>query len=71
MIKWLRSFFTRNPLPEEKSRGLGMLQDENVESLDPHRASMAHRRRMLLPYHGFPMIEETRTDGWVYGNYRV
>ena len=42
--------------------------DDEAESADPTRAAFLARPPDAPAYHGFPLVEETRTeDGWVYG----
>jgi len=41
--------------------------DPAAESADPSLPAFIARPNGAPVYHGFPLIEETRTDGWCYG----
>lgn len=45
--------------------------DENAESIDPELPAFLSRPKGKPPYYGFPLIEETNTDGWIYGTITV
>src|SRR5262245_48377424 len=47
--------------------GKRILQDSTAESADPELPAFLARPEGAPVYHGFPLIEETRTDGWVMG----
>ena len=47
--------------------GKTILQDPNVESSDPSKPAFFSRREGTPVYYGFPLVEETRTDGWCFG----
>jgi hypothetical protein len=41
--------------------------DPNAVSADPDLPAFLARPKGAPVYHGFPLVEETRTDGWCYG----
>ena len=41
--------------------------DPNAQSASPGRPAFLSRPAGAPVYHGFPLIEETETDGWLYG----
>ena len=41
--------------------------DPNARSADPAQPAFVARPPGAPVYHGFPLIEETTTDGWTYG----
>ena len=41
--------------------------DPNARSSDPDRPGFIARPADAPAYHGFPVVAETATDGWVYG----
>src|SRR5262245_41397675 len=41
--------------------------DPNAESATPGRPAFLSRPAGEPVYYGFPLIEETTTDGWIYG----
>lgn len=47
--------------------GLLLRLDPAAESADPTLPAFLSRPAGAPLYHGFPLIEETRTDGWCYG----
>jgi hypothetical protein len=52
----------------DKYRSREILQDAAAESRDPARPAFLSRPPGAPVYHGFPLIEESRTsDGWVFG----
>src|ERR1041384_8772115 len=48
-------------------RGKAILQDPDAESSDPELPAFLAPPEGAPVYHGFGLIEETRTDGWCYG----
>lgn len=44
-----------------------VLTDPNAESADPTQPAFVARPEGAPVYHGFPVIPETNTDGWVFG----
>jgi hypothetical protein len=49
------------------ARGKPILQDPDAESSEPGKPAFLARPEGAPVYHGFPIIEETRTDGWCFG----
>ena len=49
------------------SQGRPLRLDPTAASADPSLPAFLARPAESPAYHGFPLIEETRTDGWVYG----
>jgi hypothetical protein len=49
------------------SKGRKLLLDESARSADPSKAAFLARPQGSPVYHGFPVIPETDTDGWMYG----
>ena len=47
--------------------GKTILQDPNAESSDPSKPAFLARPEEAPVYYGFPLVEETRTDGWCFG----
>jgi hypothetical protein len=47
--------------------GKTILQDPNAESSDPSKPAFLARPEGAPVYHGFPLVEETRIDGWCFG----
>ncbi len=47
--------------------GKALLTDSSAESADPDLPAFLARPADAPVYHGFPLIEETRTDGWCFG----
>jgi hypothetical protein len=47
--------------------GKPILTDPDAESADPALPALLARPKGAPLYHGFPLIEETRTDGGCYG----
>lgn len=47
--------------------GKTILQDPNAESCDPEKPAFLARPEGAPVYHGFPLVEETRTEGWCFG----
>jgi hypothetical protein len=47
--------------------GLPLRLDPAAGSADPTRPGFLSRPVGAPVYHGFPLLEETRTDGWCYG----
>ena len=45
----------------------GLLQDDQAESASKETPAFIARPEGAPAYHGFPLIEETRTDGWCFG----
>ena len=55
-------------MDERKSPdGLPIRTDPNAESADPRLPAFLARPEGAPVYHGFPVVEETATDGWRYG----
>jgi hypothetical protein len=53
---------------DERPRGRRILLDPNAQSADPELPAFLARPSGAPVYHGFPLIEETRTeDGWCFG----
>ena len=50
---------------QDKSRLLRL--DERAESASSHLPAFLARPENAPIYHGFPVVEETRTDGWCFG----
>lgn len=48
--------------------GLPLRLDPSAWSADPALPAFLSRPAGASVYHGFPLIEETRTDGWCYGS---
>ena len=48
-----------------KSRKLSL--DEKAQSGEPGRPAFLARPKGAPIYHGFPIVAETETDGWIYG----
>ena len=48
-------------------KGRRILIDPKAESADPNQPAFVARPAGAPVYHGFPVIPETSTDGWVYG----
>ena len=44
-----------------------MLDDQDDDSADPKKRARAARTRATPAPHGFPVVRETNTDGWVFG----
>jgi hypothetical protein len=47
--------------------GKPILTNPDAESADPALPAFLARPKGAPVYHGFPLVEETRTDGWCYG----
>ncbi len=47
--------------------GLPLRFDPDAASADPTLPAFLARPAGAPVYHGFPLVEETRTDGWCYG----
>jgi len=53
---------------DKSPRGRPMVLDPNAQSADPELPAFLARPDGAPVYHGFPMMEETRTpDGWCFG----
>jgi hypothetical protein len=48
-------------------KGRGILLDLSAESADPDNVAFLARPEGAPVYHGFPVIEESETDGWFIG----
>ena len=49
-------------------KGRAIVTDDNAESADPSLPAFLARPEGAPVYHGFPLVEETRTpDGWCFG----
>jgi hypothetical protein len=48
-------------------KGRGILQDPNAESAHPILPAFLARPKDKPVYHGFPVVQESETDGWHYG----
>lgn len=53
--------------PGSPSPGRPLRLDPAAASADPRLPAFLARPAGAPAYHGFPLIEATRTDGWVYG----
>lgn len=51
----------------EIGAGKTMLQDPTAKSQTPGEPAFLSRPEGAPVYHGFPLVEETRTDGWCFG----
>jgi len=49
------------------SKGKPIIYDEHAESADPPLPGFIARPAGAPVYHGFRLVPETETDGWVYG----
>jgi hypothetical protein len=47
--------------------GKKILFDPNAPSADPNLPGFIARPEDAPVYHGFPVVPETATDGWIYG----
>ena len=54
-------------MTDDSPRGRPLRLDPTAASADPNLPAFLARPAGTPVYHGFPLIEETRTDGWVYG----
>ena len=54
-------------MTDDSPRGRPLRLDPTAASADPNFPAFLARPVGTPVYHGFPLIEETRTDGWVYG----
>jgi hypothetical protein len=54
-------------MSETKPEGKDILQDPTAESADPELPAFLARPHGAPVYHGFPLIPETLTDGWLLG----
>ena len=52
---------------EAKNPGQPLRLDPNAESADPDKPAFLARPEGTPVYHGFPVVPETETDGWLYG----
>ena len=50
-----------------RRQGRPLRLDPNAESADPTKAAFLARPEGAPVYHGFPLVPETETDGWIYG----
>jgi hypothetical protein len=56
------------PSPTDpSSKGRPLRLDPTAASADPSLPAFLARPAGSPAYHGFPLIEETRTEGWAYG----
>ena len=62
-----REFVMSQKDPNEIGDGKTMLQDPTGESRTPGEPAFLSRPEGAPVYHGFPLVEETRTDGWCFG----
>jgi len=46
---------------------ISMRLDETAESANPKSPAFLARPEGAPVYHGFPLVEETRTEGWCFG----
>jgi hypothetical protein len=53
--------------PTDFNDGKTILEDPTAESRTPGEPAFLSRPEGAPVYHGFPLIEETRTDGWCFG----
>jgi len=53
--------------PTDIYGGKTILQDPNAESCEPGKPAFLSRPEGTPVYYGFPLIEESRTDGWCFG----
>jgi hypothetical protein len=49
---------------EDPARGKRMLLDPNARSADPALPAFLARPEDAPVYHGFPILEESLTEGW-------
>jgi len=56
-----------NKEPSEIRGGKIILQDPNAKPRTPGERAFLSRPEGAPVYHGFRLIEETRTDGWCFG----
>lgn len=54
-------------MSEGKNRGQPLRVDPNAASANPDLPAFLARPDGAPVYHGFPIVAETETDGWVYG----
>jgi len=52
---------------DSSAEGRPLKLDPSATSAEPGRPAFLAPPRGAPAYHGFPLIEETRVDGWVYG----
>jgi len=52
---------------EKESASLPLILDENAQPATPGKPAFLSRPSDAPLYHGFPLIEETRNEGWCYG----
>ena len=53
--------------PADLYGGKAILQDPSTKSQTPREPAFLSRPEGAPVYHGFPLVEETRTDGWCFG----
>jgi hypothetical protein len=54
-------------MEEKEPKSKPMLIDASAKSANPDLPAFLARPQGAPVYHGFPLVEETRTDGWCYG----
>jgi hypothetical protein len=52
---------------EKTPDGKAIRMDPEAQSTDPSLPAFLARPSGSPVYHGFPLVEESRTDGWCYG----
>ena len=56
------------PMNHDKYRSRELLQDPKAQSREPDRPAFLSKPLGAPVYHGFPLVEESRTaEGWVFG----
>ena len=53
--------------PRDHEKGRPLRLDPSAESADPGQPAFLSRPEGAPVYHGFPLVPESETEGWLYG----